>query len=481
MTGNVKRSIATNSAVQIFGRVLNSVIGVVTIALLLRYLGTEGYGIYTTAITYLTMFAIVADFGLTLTTVQLISDPNRDSSRMVNNLLSLRILSGIILFLIAPAVSFLFLPYDAITNTAILIGAAGFLCNTSSQMLTGLFQKHLAMWRIVVAELVHRIAVFGIILAIFWMDLGLIATIIALVIGNAIQLIFTLGFAKKFVQFKPLLELSVWKEILSFSWPIGLSILFNLIYLRGDIFFLSLMRSPEEVGIYGAAYKLIDVITALPVIVMGLMLPVLVRAWETKAKPLFKEFYQHAFDVFGLLAIPIAAGSLVLATPIMELVGGSAFGVSGSVLVILAPATGLVFFGTLFGHMIVAIKKQRQMVLGYAIVAAISIIGYFVLIPEMGMYGAAWVTLVSEALITLLTLYVVWKTTRVGLNIMRFFKSIVASAAMVGVLILLPESWHVMIDVLIGAAIYGVVILSIRGIDLHTIKHLFHSDPNEVV
>jgi O-antigen/teichoic acid export membrane protein len=49
LTGQVGR----NTIVQVTGKVLGTILGLIVIALLTRYLGTEGYGQYTTVIAYL--------------------------------------------------------------------------------------------------------------------------------------------------------------------------------------------------------------------------------------------------------------------------------------------------------------------------------------------------------------------------------------------------------------------------------------------
>jgi O-antigen/teichoic acid export membrane protein len=49
-------------------------------------LGQTGFGQYTTITTFLSIFAILADFGLTLVTAQMISQPNIDEKKILNNL-----------------------------------------------------------------------------------------------------------------------------------------------------------------------------------------------------------------------------------------------------------------------------------------------------------------------------------------------------------------------------------------------------------
>jgi len=59
-----------NIIVQIIGKIIATVLGLVAIAIITRQLGLAGFGQYTTIITWLSFFAILADFGLTLVTAQ---------------------------------------------------------------------------------------------------------------------------------------------------------------------------------------------------------------------------------------------------------------------------------------------------------------------------------------------------------------------------------------------------------------------------
>ena len=72
------KALAQNTAIQIGGKMLAVIIGIVTVTLLTRFLGTSGYGQLTIILSYLSIFAVVVDFGLTLTTVQMISEKEAD-------------------------------------------------------------------------------------------------------------------------------------------------------------------------------------------------------------------------------------------------------------------------------------------------------------------------------------------------------------------------------------------------------------------
>jgi O-antigen/teichoic acid export membrane protein len=465
------KALAQNTALQIGGKMLATIFGVLTVVVLTRYLGTTGYGQLTIILSFISIFAVVVDFGLTLTTVQLISEKKADEEKLLGNLLSIRIISAVLFLSLAPVAALLF-PYDEVVKIGIAVGAISYLFGTTASMLIGIFQKRLIIGRAVIAELINRALVLvGAFLAPH-IGLSLEGIMWLFVIGNAAQLATTLYFSKKFVKLRFQFHLQTWKTIISRSWPIGASIFFNLIYLRGDILFLSLYRSDAEIGIYGAAYKVIDVITVVPVMYMGLILPILVTAWSAKKISTFKQTLQEAFDFFSILAIPLVFGTIALGTPVMKLIAGEAFAESGRVLAILGPAASIVFFGALFGHAIVGVNKQKPMTLGYALVAAITIAGYVLFIPEYGIWAAAWWTLIAEILITIITFIVVWRTSSFLPKMDMVFKALFSSIIMYIAIILLPEL-HALILVTIGSLIYFVALSALGGPKLKDAKALF--------
>ena len=81
--------LAYNTIIQVISKVIATALGLVAIAIMTRYLGREGFGQYTTIVTFLSFFGIIADLGLTLVTVQMISQPKVDENKILSNLFSL--------------------------------------------------------------------------------------------------------------------------------------------------------------------------------------------------------------------------------------------------------------------------------------------------------------------------------------------------------------------------------------------------------
>lgn len=463
------RAIIQNTAIQMSGRAASMVLGVVTLGLMTRTLGPTQFGYYATAFSFLQLFGFLVDLGLTLTTVAMIAEDEDRAPRVMGTILSLRMISSAIFLGIAPLVALLF-PYPHEVKIAIAIGTLAFFSLALSQIYQGVFQWRLKMIPATIADMGAKIGTLAVTVAIYWLGGGIVAMMVALVTGNAIQLGLLKIFSRTLIRPRLNLDPKLLREIISRSWPIGLGTAFNLIYLRADVIILSLYRGPAEVGLYGAAYKAVDVITVLPFLFMGLVLPFMVRAWTANDRNDFRKILDRTFSVFMLGVIPMIAGTAILGRPLMTLAAGKNFADAGSFLVVLIIAAGTVFFGSLFGHAIVAMGLQRKTVWIYAVDAVISLGLYMLLIPRFGAWGAAGVTIFSELFIAIAAFAVVALKTGFRPSAGPILKSFGATILMLGLLWATP-SWPFIPRALTAAAIYGVLLMLFRAVP--SFPHLY--------
>lgn len=462
--------VAWNTIVQFLSKIISVVLGLFTIALMTRYLGPTGFGEYTTIITFLSFFAVAADLGLTLVTVQMITEPNADQNKTLSNLFSLRLFSALILLLSAPAIIWLF-PY----STAIKLGVAftwlSYFFVALNQILVGLFQKELRLDKVSIAEILSRILLFvGIYLTVRF-NFGLWGVLWASVASSFLSFALHFYYSKSFAKITLNFNWEVWLQIIKKSWPIGLTIVFNLIYLRADILLLSIFKTQDDVGIYGAAYKVIDVLITLPFIFAGIVLPIMTSAWTRNNTERFKIVLQRSFDLMSILAIPQIFGAYFLADKIMSLVAGPEFAFSGPILQILILASSVIFIGTVFSHGVIAVDKQKSIISSYVFVAITSLIGYLIFIPKYSYFGAAWVTIYSETTIALASFYIVYKVSNFLPRLNIFYKSLIASLVMSASLVTLM-SLPILINIVISSLIYFVALYLIKGISKEDVMEL---------
>jgi len=355
----------------------------------------------------------------------------------------------------------------------VLVTSLSFLGITLNQALAGVFQKHLRMDRVVIAEVIGRIFLLAATFLVIRADCGLLWVMGSVVIGSVVNFLMTFFFSRRFVKIKLVFEFGVWKNIIKETWPIALSIAFNLVYFKIDTVILSLYHSEEAVGIYGAAYKVLEVLTTLPAMFAGLVLPLLTAAWAAADHERFKRVLRRGFDAMAMVALPLVVGTLFVAGPVMELVAPG-FDDSAALLKVLIFATATIFIGNLFGNTVVAIGRQLTMMWVYLGVAVISLVGYLVFIPRYSYFGAAGMTVVSELLVTLAALLIVSLATRAWPSPVVFMKS-AAACVIMAIVLYGAAGTNLFMQIALGGVTYVVTLLMLRGVSARDLREIVRS------
>lgn len=464
------RAIAHNTIIQIIGKIISVALGLVALGMMTRYLGQEQFGWYITVISFLTFAGILTDFGLIPVSAQMLSEPEHDKTKLFRNLIGFRLTTAIVFLGLAP-VAALFFPYPTIVKQAIGLTAVAFLGVAMNQVFFGLYQTKLKMFIPTIGELTGRvILVIGLWLLIN-LKAGFIPIMIVVILNSLSYTLVLWIAAKKYTAVSPAFDWSIWKAISKKMWPVAIAIIFNVVYLKGDAVILSIFKSQSEVGIYGAAYRVIDILAQTAMMIMGVIMPLLAYSWTRNLKTEFKKYYQQAFDAIMLMAVPIMFGLITLADKIMIFVAGSEFTGAGKPLQILAIAVFGVYLGAIFGHAAVAINRQKQTLWIYFSDAVLTLIGYLYFIPRFGMYGAAWMTVFSELYAGFLLWLVIRYYSKEKIQLKTFGKILFAGLIM-SIFLFWLKDLHIILLALIGSLVYGICLLVFGTVSKQTLREI---------
>ncbi|MFA6537690.1 MAG: flippase [Patescibacteria group bacterium] len=446
------KKIAKNTIIHLLGKVGGLIFGVVSLGIMTRYLGQVGFGYYVIVVSFLQFFGILVDFGLSLTTVQLLSQPKADQNRIMNSVMSLRVISAFLFLLLPCGLVWLF-PWPMIVKFGVLINVGGYFFISLVQTMTGLFQQKLVMWKIALSDIFSKaLLVFGIFVCAYF-DFGLSWMFFVITMTNFFNFLLVYGYSRQYISWKLSFDFLMWQKIWSFSWPIALSIVFNLLYLRMDTIIMAFSRSVEEVGLYGATYRIIDILTMLPAVFMGIVLPHASQIFAEKRIVDLRRLLQKSFDALMLAVWPIVFGGIYFSEKVMVLVAGQNFSSAGIILRFLIIAVLAIFVTTLFSYAVVAVNRQKTMMWGFLTSAILTLIGYVLLIPRIGWPGAVAMTLFSEFLIMIWSAVLVYREIKFFPSLKNTAKSILSAGLMLVVLSFVKD-WPILVCVVIGAVVY---------------------------
>lgn len=458
---SLTRSVAHNTFYQTIGRFVSILIALAVFIMVARYLGVAGYGSYATATAFLQFFSIVVDLGLYVYLAKALGEPGVDEATVTGNVFTLRLVSAVVILGFAPLVVLGF-PYPATVKLAVAVLCVSSLFVTLTQVLVGVFQKTLHAGKFVLGEIVGRIVLLLATIMAIRADAGIVGIAWVVALASAVAFAATFVWANAYIRIRLRFDMARWRSIIASTWPIALSIMFNVVYFKADTIILSLFYPARDVGIYGAPYKVFETFISIPSIFVGLLTPILTTAYLTD-RARFGRILQRGFEMLLLAALPLVVGTQFVARDVMELVAPG-FSASGPVFQVLVFGTGAIFLGYLFSNTVVVVNKQRTMVWAYASVAAASIVLYLLLIPRFSYFGAAAVTVAVESAVALIGAAVVLRTSGVRLAGGRPMRMI-AAALVMALAMWFGRGFPWYANGMIGVAAYAAAAVGFRTFD----------------
>ena len=474
--GTTARVVAVNTLWGASGRLLGGVLAVVTLAVLSRALGPKTYGDYATALAFFYVFSAVADLGIYQILVRDLGKPGKDEGRAVGTALTIRITAVIAALLIGYAL-FRVIPQYAGIQSLGLISAMVYVPLSLGQVLMAVFQKHLAVRDAAVIEVFTRgLQAAG----VFWLASEAFFSAkpyLLILLGTTLLQFFLLSSkTKKLVTIRFGGKGS--KQMLKDALPVGISLIFTLIYFRMDTVLLSLFQDSEAVGIYNLAYKVLEQLIFLPAMFIGVLTPIMTRLY-TENKTRFKRITEEAAKMILLAILPIVIGGWFLRKHIILLLGGSQYTAAADALAPLLGAVALIYIGTLLGALVIITERQRRAVRVYAGAMVLSVGLNIAVIPTYSYVGAAWTTVVTEiAVVT--GLAAVLLGTGVSLKVRMLDRVFFAAAIMTAPLLftanLTTAVGHgatLLIYLVLSPILYGATLVKAGVIRTQDIKALF--------
>ena len=398
---HLSRKIFLNTLIQFGGKLLSTVLALVTIGLLSRYLGTVGLGAYATVVRYLGFFGIIADFGFNLVVTREIATRPQQEEHIMANALSLRLLTATPTLLLAPLSAYFF--YDTVKITGLWIAVLTFFFILVTQLYNGVFQKHLRTDKMAIAELVNRLVILGGTVLAIRAGASMLTMLWVMNLGNAFGLIFTVYYLRRYMTWRCAWQAPEIRRLLKLAAPLALINFFNLIYFNADSLILSWVQGDYAMGIYHVAYKVLETLFTLIVILVGIFIPLLAHQYEHQTHLFWSNWQRLLGNITVAAGLTVVLG-IYFAAEIINILAGPDFGPSILTLQILFPAIGLLFLTTLLKNSFVVMEKQHQVWWIFALGAFLNVLGNWFLIPRYSYLGAAATTFGSELLALIMCL-----------------------------------------------------------------------------
>lgn len=435
------QKISYNLGIATLSRGVIGGLSLVVVGILTRFLGPDGFGHYSAIFAYLFIFTAIADLGLYTFMVREISRTGEpvEERRIASKIFTLRLLAVVSIIILADLLIFTF-PYPLKVKLGVLIASLFSVSSSLVQILTGIFQKYLRIYLVSLSDILARLVQLCSLIILIRFETGLLWFVAVVVFSEAVHFGLIYGFSRRMVKIKPMIDFVYFRHALKAALPIAVSLVLVLIYFKLDTVMLSVMKPARDVGIYSAAYKVLEAVIFLPAIYSGLVMPLLSR-FAVKSRVEFVKTFRGAFNVITIFALYFSVYIFLMSDWIVKAIGGGAFLEASPVLKILSFAIFLIFFGNLGGNAIIALNLQKKAMWIYLTGAVINVGLNFLLIPKYTYFAAASTTVITEIFITLTMFWLIRRSIKIAINKTLFAKTILAMVVVVALMFPLTSSF----------------------------------------
>lgn len=398
--GGLRRLVLWSAGYQGASQVVSIATGLAVTALLSRHLGPAAFGGFTYLFAFLYFFLALNDLGInTILVRELVQHPEH-AAESLGRMVVFRLLLGSATLVVAWIVILVMrFPFDLAVALGIF---ALVLPLTALKLPTVVFQSALRFDYGAAVDMATGVATLLAVLLVIWANGGLIAVAGALVAVELVGSLLTRHLAGRIVRPVWRVDRRYWGAILQSSLPLGLAGLLSALLNRLDFFMLERMTDLGQVGFYGAAYKVTTLVERLPQLVMTTLYPVMSRAAREDPAHL-RRLYRRSVAWLGGCAVPAAVLVTLGADPLVRLVFGGAYQGAVAPLRLLIWASAGLYAALPGGVLLISLRRERVNLAAQAVALGVNLVLNLAWIPRWGSAGAALATVVSFAVILVVT------------------------------------------------------------------------------
>lgn len=412
------RALAKSSVIIFIGIFISKLLTYVYRILIARTYGPEGYGLFSLAVMvsgwFITFSALGLNEGLNRYIPLYRGKKQGDKiSYIIRKAIYSRLITGIIfgaiLFFAAP-----FISINIFKEPNLIIFLRYFSIIVPVSLLLGIFSTALKSYERMSAYTVFSNfiePVLNVALISLFIFLGFDNT--AIIFSYLISTSFNLLAIYLFISIKipKAMEKSkkkyprVFKELLSYSWPLLFVGLIWKIFSWSDSFVIGYFQNVADVGIYNAAVPIAALLSMASLIFLQLFFPMVTRIYSTGKKETVKQLSQQIGK--WLLAINIPLFILILLFPgaFLNILFGKEYLVAENALRLLSIGFFFITFSDIPNKLIAMSGRSKLIFIDMIFMSVVNLALNILLIPKYGINGAAFSTMTSSILLTLIFLF----------------------------------------------------------------------------
>lgn len=399
---SILKSVTTNTLYQIISKGIAIITGLVITRILTQTLSQPEYGIYTLITSLIILITTITDWGTGFIAVRAASQSLFPAPRLYANLIYLRVITGFIGTL--TTLSLAALNLLSIPSSVYVIAAFIIIPLNLRNVAQSVFQATLTFKYHAISEAISNLLFLCFILYISQHPpVTVNGAIIALVLSSILALLLSFRLSLFTTSYSFKFDIRILKYLIRESIPLGAQLLIFSIYNRLDTYILQSYQGQSIVALYGLSYKIYGHLVMGAAFLMNSLYP---HLSQTLPGHQLQRLYQriYGFLLFSGLAIGITT---YLTAPFIISLINSRYHESIFALQLLSFALPFAYLNHLTGYTL--ISQNRQWLVFFTSLASLAVnaILNIIFIPHYSLYGAAIITAITEASMTILTTIII--------------------------------------------------------------------------
>jgi O-antigen/teichoic acid export membrane protein len=421
---SVKRRITVSVLSQLANQLFIGICGVVILKILTNNLGIKQYGVYVTTVAFVSTFSLLTDLGLNTITAREVAKHPKDAAEIISHNMGFRLFLCVVMLPVITGIGFILYPHASRDLRYGILLTSCYLFFDSIWATSGSYfyaevRSHVGA----VISSIQQLLYLGCVVGIAILGWGLFGFLAAFVLTIAIGAVIFLWKVRMYLAVRPKINLKLWRKTFGLSIVVGVISIINLLYLKADNIMISVIKGTSEAGIYGVAYSLVNVFVYLSGYIMGALSP----SMAVSNSKDFENIVQKAFHFMVVLSCLLIVGGFLVSHDVVLLVSSRQFVAAANPFAILAAATGFSYINSVFYFASVAVSKQNKLVYIALTTLFVNICLNLLLIPKFGINGAAWATVITESMATVMGYQLFWRQTGVRLKLAVTVRPIIAA------------------------------------------------------
>src|SRR3989338_1799225 len=438
-------------------RVISGLVSFFAFIYLTRYLGKEGAGQYGVVLAYYTIFWLLSDLGIARYVIKRISEDKSRAPLLLGNFFIVQFFLSLVvlgIFVVLPRV----LGFEPPLVSAMLVAGLGLFAGSLATPFLAVVQAH---------EQIHILAAVNFLntllnaawmaAAVFWRQNLVFLFFIFAVIG-LLNIAIYYHYCRKLTAAEFSLRPALIRLMLWYGVPFAFISGFEIVVAKVDVVIQKFFLPFEQIGLYSAAYRLIDALNFVPAVVAISLFPYFARQ-QNLADGEVRRTVDNLNRYLVALAVPMGVGGTLLAEKIILTIFREPFAWSILPFQVLIWATALTFIYAV-PNIIMIVKAVRWSIYILASLMVFNAALNILLIPLYGIMASAWITVATYLLYA--AAYTIFTRRLLDFSLLRYFPAPAAAAAAMGLLLHYLREWPLWPLIALGAAVYAVLLLLVK-------------------